>query len=540
MPIVCPGTRRALEEQTCVSLVREALGGTSVTAPVADGPARPGTAARRPWLALVVLLLPSVAVGMNTYVLHIAVPAVSAALRPSGGQLVWIVDSYILATATFLIPGGALGDRFGRRRLLVLGSAGMAVASVLGALAPTPELLLAARIGQGIAGGLLMPATLAMIRVLFPDPRGQATALGAWTASFAVGGLIGPLAAGLLIERAWWGASFLVVAGFAAPAALLGPLVLPERRAPRTHPVDVAGLVLCAGAVLAAVYAVTRWAERGDGLGSGAWLVVAAGCAAGFVVRQRSTPEPLLDPRLWRSRAFAVPLLVNAAAFFAWYGTDVAVAQYLQLSLGLSPLATGLATLPATGGYLLGSAVAPAIMHRAGPHATLVSGAALSVAGFAVVTAAGGPHALAIVVTGSALFSLGLAPAYVATTHLVLGAVPEGSAGTASAVSETVAELGGGLGMAVMGSVALAARLASPAGPESTIAWARGFHVGEAVGTAVVAAAVVLAVVLLRPARERLARAAAGAATRAAARHVAAHDGPARVVPPRGVPVGAE
>ncbi len=401
---------------------------------------------------MAVLALPCLLVSMDAHVLNLAIPQLTSDLRPTNGELLWIVDSYGFLIAGLLLTMGALGDRIGRRRLLLIGAAGFGVASLLAAFATSPSMLIAARALLGIAGATLMPSTLALIRVAFPDPRRRRTALGVWTASFALGGLIAPVLAGVLLERFWWGSVFLVAVPVMVALLALGPVLLPEFRDPAAARVDAASVVLSLACVLSVVFGVKRAAQ--DGLDVTAAVAIATGLALGraFVVRQRRDTA-WIDLALFRRRAFSTPLAANALGFFVLYGTSFFVVQYFQLVLGLSALQAGLWTIPSSLGYLAGSAVAPVAAERLRPAWVLSGGLAVSAVGFALLTRAAAGSGLAVVVAGSVIFALGLAPVYVLATEMCVGAAPPERSGAASGILETGAELGGALGIAFLGSV---------------------------------------------------------------------------------------
>jgi DHA2 family multidrug resistance protein-like MFS transporter len=406
----------------------------------------------RAWMGLAVLALPCLLVSMDAHVLNLAIPQLTADLRPTNAELLWIVDSYGFLVAGSLLTMGALGDRIGRRRLLLLGAAGFGGASLLAAFATSPAMLIAARALLGVAGATLMPSTLSLIRVTFADPRQRRTALGVWTASFAVGGLIAPVVAGVLLQHLWWGSVFLVAVPVMVLLLALGPVLLPEFRDPAAARLDAASAALSLVAVVSIVLGVKRAAQDGVDLPAGLAIATGLALGRGFLARQRRT-SAWIDLTLFRDRRFSTPLAANALGFFVLYGTSFFVVQYLQLVLGLSALEAGLWTIPSTLGYLAGSAIAPLAAERVRPAWLLGGGLALSAAGFALLTQAGPLSGLPVVVCGSVVFSLGLAPVYVLATEMTVAAAPPERSGTASGILETGAELGGALGIALLGSL---------------------------------------------------------------------------------------
>ncbi|MEV6488511.1 MFS transporter [Actinoplanes sp. NPDC051633] len=411
------------------------------------------TANSRPWAGLAVLVLPCLLVAMDAHVLNLAVPKIAADLRPSPAQLLWIVDGYVFLVAGALLAMGALGDRVGRRRLLLVGVSFFAVASLVAAFAGTATELVVARMLMGLAGASLMPSTLALIRGMFPDGRRRTVALGVWAASFSLGGLLGPVVGGVFLEAFWWGAVFLLAVPVAVLLLTLGPRLLPEFRQPEGDGFDVIGAAQSLVALLAIVYAIKHVAEGGGVTGTVAAAATGVLVGAAFVRRQRRRVRPMIDPAPFRAPTVRVALLANALTFFALYGTQVATARHLQVALGLSPLTAGLWTVPPTLAYLAATAVGPVAVRRFPP--VRVIGVALLViaAGYALIAVTGG---VAGIVAGGIVVSFGLAPAFTLATDLVVAGAPPEQAGTAGAVSETGAELGGALGIALLGSLGVA------------------------------------------------------------------------------------
>jgi DHA2 family multidrug resistance protein-like MFS transporter len=416
------------------------------------------TAGRREWVALGVIALPCLLYSMDLTVLYLALPSLTADLQPSSAQLLWISDIYGFMLAGFLITMGTLGDRIGRRRLLLIGAAAFGVASVLAAFATSVAMLIVARALLGIAAATLAPSTLSLIRNMFLDPRQRTFAIGVWVTSFSLGGALGPLLGGLLLHFFWWGSVFLLAVPAMALLLVLGPRLLPEFRDPDAGRFDLVSATLSLVSVLALVYGVKELAQNGFGpIPAFSFL---AGLAAGlvFMLRQRKLAEPLLDPRLFRTPAFSVSLAANTLSLFLVFGSFFLIAQYLQLVLGLSPLRAGLWTMPSSLGFIAGSLLAPKIVRRLGPGITIAYGLALATIGLAVLAQLHGHRgpALAALVTGSVLLALGVAPVVTLATDLIVGAAPPERAGEASGLSETGTELGGALGIALLGSIATA------------------------------------------------------------------------------------
>ena len=496
-------------------------------------------AGAREWAGLALLALPCLLVSMDAHVLNLAIPQLTSDLRPTNAQLLWIVDSYAFLVAGSLMTMGALGDRVGRRRMLLIGAAAFGLASLLAAFSTSPAMLIAARALLGVAGATLMPSTLALIRVMFSDPRQRTTAVGVWTASFALGGVLAPVVAGILLRHFWWGSVFLVAVPPIVVLLALGRVLLPESRDRDAGRVDIASAALSLVGVLSAVYGLKRAAQHGLDPVAGVALATGLCLAGAFLRRQHGLANPWIDLALFRRRGFSMPLAANSLSFFVLYGTQFFIAQYLQLVLGLSALRAGLWTIPSALGYLVGSALAPVAAQRVRPAWLMSASLATCAAGFGLLTLVGPESGLPLVVTGSVVFSLGLAPVYVLTTEVAVTSAPPERSGSASGILETTANLGGALGIAFLGSlggaiyrdamtasgslgippqlwedarltlggaVATAARLPDPLAGElagsARDAFTLAFCTVEAVGAGIMTALAVGAALLLRPERQ--------------------------------------
>lgn len=415
----------------------------------------PPKAGRREWIGLAILMLPTLLIVMDLTVLHLAVPHLSADLQPSSSQLLWIVDIYGFLVAGSLVTMGTLGDRIGRRRLLLIGAAAFGVASVLAAFSTSAQMLILARALLGVAGATLMPSTMSLIRNMFHNPRERTVAIGIWVSGFSVGSAIGPLVGGFLLEYFWWGSVFLLGVPVMALLLGLGPVLLPEFRDPRAGRLDLFSAVLSLTAVLAVIYGLKHIAQ--DGWGWQPSLIIVAGLATGvvFIWRQGVLADPLIDLHLFRVPAFSASLVTYTLAIFVAFGSYLFIAQYLQLVLGLSPLQAGLWTVPGAITSIIGSNLAPVLVRRMRPALIVSAGLALGAASFGLLTQVG-LNSLAVVVTGWSVMSLGFGVAFTLTADLVMGSAPPERAGAASALSETGAELGGALGIAVLGSLGTA------------------------------------------------------------------------------------
>jgi DHA2 family multidrug resistance protein-like MFS transporter len=393
---------------------------------------------------------------MDMTVLNLALPTLAATFRPSASQLLWMVDIYGFLVAGFLITMGTLGDRFGRRRLLLVGAAAFAVASTLAAFARSAEMLIAMRALLGVAGATLAPSTLSLIRNMFHDDAQRQFAIGVWIASFSVGGVIGPLVGGVLLEWFWWGSVFLVAVPVMALLLLLGPWLLPEYRDPHAGRIDGPSVGLSLAAVLCVVYGLKRLAEHGPD--AEALLTAAAGVLLGwvFVRRQATLDYPLLDVALLRQRRFAAAIAAYGLSCLAMMGLFISIAQYLQGVLGLSPLMAGLATVPSSLAFAVGSLGTAWATRRWGPSAVFVRGLLVAAAGFGLIALAGTAWGLALLVGGTVLMGLGMAPVFAVGNEMIITSAPAERAGAASALSETSAEFSGALGIALFGSLGTA------------------------------------------------------------------------------------
>ncbi|MFF8591625.1 MFS transporter [Streptomyces sp. NPDC015220] len=418
-----------------------------------DGAARAGL---REWIGLAVLALPTMLIGIDMTVLHLATPYLSEELNPSSTELLWIVDIYGFFVAGFLATMGTLGDRMGRRRILLIGAAAFAVASLLAAFASSVLMLIAARALLGIAGATLMPSTLSLISNMFRDAGQRRVAIAVWMTNFSIGGMIGPLIGGALLEHFWYGSVFLLGVPVGVVLLICGPLLLPEYRDPNAGRLDPASVGLSIAVVLLVVYGFKQTAQEGvHGL---PLLSVAVGLALGvvFVRRQLRLSDPMLDLRLFSRPAFGVSLGGQTMGLFVVTGTQFLVLQYLQLVLGLSPLKAGLWALPAMTAGVVGTLLAPVVANRTSPGAVMAWGFFLSVPGLVLITQVGTDSGPALAVTGFSIASFGVQAALALTNDVIISSAPPERAGNASGVGETGAELGNALGVAVVGSVAAA------------------------------------------------------------------------------------
>jgi MFS transporter, DHA2 family, multidrug resistance protein len=416
----------------------------------------PPKAGRREWIGLAVIALPCLLYSMDLTVLNLAVPSLSADLKPSSTQLLWIIDIYGFLVAGSLITMGTLGDRIGRRRMLMIGAAAFGVASVLAAFSTSAGMLIATRAVLGLAGATLAPSTMSLIRNMFLDPQQRSFAIGVWISSYSAGAVIGPPLGGFLLEYFWWGSVFLVSVPIMVLLLAVAPILLPEFRDPGAGRPDVSSAVLSVAAVLGVIYGLKQIAAHGIGLWAA--LSIMAGLAVGvvFIRRQQKLADPLIDLRLFRTPAFTASLAAYMLATFAVFGPYVFIAQYLQLVLGLSPMEAGLWSMPFAAGFVVGSMLSPIVARRVRPAFLMAVGLVVAAVGFIALTQVGSTSGPAVVVASTVIFSLGLSPVFTLANDIIIGAVPPERAGAAAGISETCSEFGGALGIAILGSIGTA------------------------------------------------------------------------------------
>ena len=413
-------------------------------------------AGKREWIGLAVIALPCLLYSMDLTVLHLAVPALTRDLEPSSVQLLWIIDIYGFLVAGSLITAGTLGDRIGRRRLLLLGAGLFAMASVLAAFSTSAAMLIATRALLGIAGATVAPSTLSLIRNMFLDDQERRLAVSVWVMSYSIGGAVGPLIGGVLLEYFWWGSVFLMSVPVMGLLLVVGPRLLPEYKDPSVRPLDLTSAALSLIAVLSMIYGLKQIAQ--SGVHTSAILSILVGLAVGvlFVRRQLSLAHPLVDLRLFRVPAFSASLATYGLTILILFGGFLFLPQYLQLVLGLSPFDAGLWTVPWALAFVVGSMATPPLARIVRPAVLMPLGLALSAVGYWMITGFGSTTGFVPFALASVIFSLGTSPVFTLTTDLIIGAAPPERAGAASAISETSAEFGGALGIALFGSIGVA------------------------------------------------------------------------------------
>jgi DHA2 family multidrug resistance protein-like MFS transporter len=413
----------------------------------------PLRATRREWIGLAVIALPCILYAMDLTVLNLAVPSLTASLNPTAAQLLWIVDIYGFFVAGSLLTMGTLGDRIGRRKLLMIGAAAFGATSILAAFAPTAETLILARALLGIAGATLAPSTLSLITNMFRNDRERTIAISVWVASFSTGGAIGPVVGGVLLNYFWWGSVFLVAVPIMVLLLILAPRLLPEYKDPQSGRLDLASAALSILAVLSIIYGIKTLAEGGELAISIGTIVFGLAIGTAFVWRQLRLSHPLLDLTLFERPSFTAALGINVFGFFAIFGMFLVVAQYMQLVLGLTPFEAGLWSLPAGLGFVAGSLLTPMLLSRMRPAYVLALGLGLAAAALVVMGLTASSRDLLVLITANTVLSLGMAPVATIAADLVMSSAPPERAGAASGLNETSSEFGGALGIALLGSV---------------------------------------------------------------------------------------
>jgi len=423
---------------------------------MAQNQALPTQAGRREWTGLAVLLLPLLLVSMDVSVLYFAVPLISKDLQPSSSQQLWIFDVYGFVLAGLLITMGSIGDRIGRRRLLLLGAVAFSLASFAAAYSQNAGELIAARAVQGVAGATLMPSTLALIRNMFHDEKQRRLAIGIWTGATMSGIALGPVLSGVLLDHFWWGSVFLINVPFMVMLVLLAPALVPEFRSPQPGRFDVLSSALSLGAVLPVIYGMQEIAAAGVSPARLGSIIAGVAVGAAFVWRQAHSPAPMLELNLFRSRGFSGAVVLSLVAMFAVVGFAIFATQYLQSVRGMSPLTAALWSLVPMCGTATAVPVSQLLVQRFDRAYVAAGSLLVAAAGYLALAQLQATSPLWLCLVGASVYAGGAVAAMTIGSELIMGAVPPDRAGAAAAVVETSSEFGGALGMAVLGSIGVA------------------------------------------------------------------------------------
>jgi MFS transporter, DHA2 family, multidrug resistance protein len=408
----------------------------------------------RAWLGLLVVLGPVLLVAMDGSVLFLAMPAITDALSPSADESLWILDSYGFAVGALLIAFGAVGDRYGRKRLLMIGAAMFGLGSVGAAFATSPELLIAFRVLMGVAGATLLPSALAVLGTLFTDPRRRAQAIGIFAATFAAGFAIGPIVAGQLLTRFWWGSVLLINVPVVLVFLVLAPILLGEVRASGLGRIDVASVVASAAGLTAAMYAVKHSAAQGISMSSVVVGLVGVALLGWFGRRQRRIDNPLIDFTLFASPVFTIAIVTGFLPLAAWSATAYLAATYLQSVLGLSIADAALLAVPGALVLTVAAVVTPAVVARIGRSAALITAHFTIAIGLSLLLPTGTGGGVGWYLAATAVAGIGYGISFSVVADIAVSAVPAERAGAAAALAETGNELGNAVGVALFGSLA--------------------------------------------------------------------------------------
>ncbi|MEI7593137.1 MAG: MFS transporter [Actinomycetes bacterium] len=424
--------------------------------PVGDHEVHPAVYARRWWI-LAVLCLSLVLVVVGNSSLNVALPTLQKDLGASSTQLQWIVDAYAIVFAGMLLPAGALGDRFGRKGFLQLGLAIFGIASLLATLAHSPNQLIATRTLMGFGAAFVMPATLSILANVFP-PSERARAVGIWAGFSGAGAAIGPVLSGFLLEHFWWGSVFVVNVPIVIVALISGAFLVPTSKDPNHVRLDPIGAMFSIVALASLLFAIIEgpvlgWGSTATITGFSIFVVF----AIAFVYWEHRNPHPMLPMHFFRNRRFSVGAATITLTFFCMFGLFFVLTQYLQFVLGFSPFEAGLATLPLAAMLVIFAPRSARFVNRWGQARVQAFGLTMVSIGMLVMASLSSTSSYGWVALGLAVMGLGMACTTAPATNAVISSVPLSKSGVGSAVNDTTREVGGALGIAVLGSLVLSA-----------------------------------------------------------------------------------
>ncbi len=409
---------------------------------------------RRPYAVLLVACLATFAINLDTNLVNVALPTLTRQLGASTRDLQWVVDAYNLAFAGLVLGAGSLGDRFGRRPVLIVGLLGFAAASGAGALCSTAAQLVVVRLVMGVFAAMIFPTTLSIIANAFPEPAARAKAIGIWGAVVGVAVAVGPVTGGLLLEHFWWGSVFVALVPVAFLTAGLAALLVPESRDPLAPGIDLPGVVAASATIGVLVYSIIEAPHVGwrSAQTLGGFAGTAALAAASVAVERRAA-HPMIDLSVFRTRAFSAASVSVTVAFFALFGFIFLVTQFFQFVRGYGALSTGVRILPVAGSIAAGAVLGPLLVRRFGTRAVVMTGLTLLGLSFACIARSPVDMSYGVIVGEMVLMGTGLGLTQVSATDSIMSVLPAAKAGVGSAINDATREAGGTLGVAIVGSV---------------------------------------------------------------------------------------
>ena len=410
-------------------------------------------AERRRWLILAVLCFSLLVIVLDNSILNVALPAIVRELDATNTQLQWIVDSYTLVFAGLLLTAGSLGDRFGRRPALQVGFLIFGLGSLASALADSPQTLILSRASMGVGGAFIMPATLSIITNVFPD-RERGKAIGVWAATAGLAAALGPLAGGFLLEHFYWGSVFLVNLPIVLGGLIAGVFLIPDSKDPAAPRLDPLGAVLSITGLGALLFAIIEAPRHGwsDPMTLGVFAIAAILLLA-FAWWELHCDHPMLDFGFFRNPRFSAASAGITLTFFAMFGSVFIYTQYLQFVLGYSPLQSGVRLLAIALPMMIVAPLSPRFVHRFGTKLVVAAGMALTTLGLLLMSFVSADTSYPQLAWRMVVMACGLALTMAPATESIMGSLPLAKAGVGSAVNDTTRQVGGALGVAVLGSV---------------------------------------------------------------------------------------